>query len=165
MNTRKRILSICLVFVVALGITGCVDSEKQDRLIRFMNEDLAEEKKLETQANNLYTQVLEDDSQHDEELYEALVNTIIPNYEKMIIGASDIELGEFMEFSELKFLLVQYWSKKKEAFSVMATSAQQHDEAMAQEANTIFEEADAIYDKYRKEITRLGEEYEVTFED
>ena len=80
-----------------------MNSEKQDRLLQFVNEDLAEEKKMETEANNLYTQVLVDDSQYDE--------------------------------------------------------------AMTQEANTIFEEANAIYDKYKKEITRLGEEYEVTFED
>ena len=72
-------------------------------MLQFVNEDLVEEKKMETEANNLYTQVLEDDSQYDE--------------------------------------------------------------AMTQEANTIFEEANAIYDKYKKEITRLGEEYEVTFED
>lgn len=80
-----------------------MNSEKQDRLLQFVNKDLVEEKKMETEANNLYTQVLEDDSQYDE--------------------------------------------------------------AMTQEANTIFEEANAIYDKYKKEITRLGEEYEVTFED
>ena len=80
-----------------------MNSEKQDRLLQFVNEDLAEEKKMETEANNLYTQVLVDDSQYDE--------------------------------------------------------------AMTQEANTIFEEANAIYDKDKKEITRLGEEYEVTFED
>ena len=80
-----------------------MNSEKQDRLLQFVNEDLAEEKKMETEANNLYTQVLVDDSQYDE--------------------------------------------------------------AMTQEANTIFEEANAIYDKYKKEITRLGKEYEVTFED
>lgn len=165
MNMRKRILSICLVFVVALGITGCVDSEKQDRLLQFINEDLAEEWKMETEANNLYTQVLEDDSQHDDELYEALVNTIIPNYEKMIAGASDIDLGEFTEFSELKSLIIQYWSKKKEAFSVLATAAEQHDESITQEVNTIFEEADTIYDKYDKELNQLGKEYDVTFDD
>lgn len=165
MNTRKRILSICLVFVVALGITGCVDSEKQDRLLQFMNEDLAEERKLELEANNLYTQVLEDDSQHDDELYEALVNTIIPNYEKIVAGASDIDLGEFTEFSKLKSLIIQYWSKKKEAFSVLATAAEQHDESITQEANTIFEEADTIYDKYDKELNQLGKEYDVTFDD
>lgn len=165
MNMRKRILSICLVFVVALGITGCVDSEKHDRLLQFINEDLAEEFKLESEANDLYAQNTGDNFKGDEELYNALTETIIPNYEKMIAGASDIDLGEFTEFSELKSLIIQYWSKKKEAFSVLATAAEQHDESITQEANTIFEEAHTIYDKYDKELNQLGKEYDVTFDD
>lgn len=165
MNMRKRILSICLVVAVVFGMTGCVDSEKQDRLIQFINEDLAEESKLESEANDLYTQNTGDNFKGDEELYNALTETIIPNYEKMIAGASDIDLGEFTEFSELKSLIIQYWSKKKEAFSVLATAAEQHDESITQEANTIFEEAHTIYDKYDKELNQLGKEYDVTFDD
>lgn len=79
MNTRKRILSICLVVAVVFGMTGCVDSEKQDRLIQFINEDLAEEFKLESEANDLYAQNTGDNFKGDEELYNALTETVIPN--------------------------------------------------------------------------------------
>ncbi|MCI5731262.1 MAG: hypothetical protein MR304_06945 [Eubacterium sp.] len=161
MNTRKRILSICLVVAVVFGMTGCVDSEKQDRLIQFINEDLAEEFKLESEANDLYAQNTGDNFKGDEELYNALTETVIPNYEKMIAGASDIDLGEFTEFSELKSLIIQYWSKKKEAFEKICDAIEQQNETMIEEGNTLLSNAETIYEKFKNERDKLYEEYNV----
>ena len=51
MKTLKKILVMCMTLVVMVGVTGCVDSDKQERLIQFINVDLSEAKELETEAN------------------------------------------------------------------------------------------------------------------
>ena len=55
MKTLKKILVMCMTLVVMVGVTGCVDSDKQDRLLQFINVDLSEAKELETEANDAYT--------------------------------------------------------------------------------------------------------------
>ena len=40
MKTLKKILVMCMTLVVMVGVTGCVDSDKQERLIQFINVDL-----------------------------------------------------------------------------------------------------------------------------
>ena len=55
MKTLKKILVMCMTLVVMVGVTGCVDSDKQERLIQFINVDLSEAKELETEANELQT--------------------------------------------------------------------------------------------------------------
>lgn len=65
MKTLKKILVMCMTLVVMVGVTGCVDSDKQDRLLQFINVDLSEAKELETEANDAYTKVKEDENSGD----------------------------------------------------------------------------------------------------
>lgn len=67
MKTLKKILVMCMTLVVMVGVTGCVDSDKQDRLLQFINVDLSEAKELETEANDAYTKVKEDENSGDAE--------------------------------------------------------------------------------------------------
>ena len=62
MKTLKKILVMCMTLVVMVGVTGCVDSDKQDRLLQFINVDLSEAKELETEANDAYPKVKEDEN-------------------------------------------------------------------------------------------------------
>ncbi len=58
MKTLKKILVMCMTLVVMVGVTGCVDSDKQERLIQFINVDLAEATELESEANDLYSKIM-----------------------------------------------------------------------------------------------------------
>ena len=70
MKTLKKILVMCMTLVVMVGVTGCVDSDKQERLIQFINVDLAEATELESEANDLYSNNVEDNYESDEALYK-----------------------------------------------------------------------------------------------
>ena len=69
MKTLKKILVMCMTLVVMVGVTGCVDSDKQDRLLQFINVDLSEAKELETEANDAYTKVKEDENNENQTEY------------------------------------------------------------------------------------------------
>ena len=75
MKTLKKILVMCMTLVVMVGVTGCVDSDKQDRLLQFINVDLSEAKELETEANDAYTKVKEDELIED-------ADSVYDKYEK-----------------------------------------------------------------------------------
>ena len=139
MKTLKKILVMCMTLVVMVGVTGCVDSDKQDRLLQFINVDLSEAKELETEAND----------------------TVIPNYEKMVKQASNVDFGEYTEFNEMKSLLIQYLTKKLEAYNKMVDAVDTQDKDRISKANELIEDADSVYDKYEKERDRLMDEYEV----
>ena len=151
MKTLKKILVMCMTLVVMVGVTGCVDSDKQDRLLQFINVDLSEAKELETEANDAYTKVKEDENSGDAEFKQVLQDTVIPNYEKMVKQASNV----------MKSLLIQYWTKKLEAFNKMVDAVETQDEDRISKANELIEDADSVYDKYEKERDRLMDEYEV----
>lgn len=161
MKTLKKILVMCMTLVVMVGVTGCVDSDKQDRLLQFINVDLSEAKELETEANDAYTKVKEDENNGDAEFKQVLQDTVIPNYEKMVKQASNVDFGEYTEFNEMKSLLIQYWTKKLEAFNKMVDAVETQDEDRISKANELIEDADSVYDKYEKERDRLMDEYEV----
>ena len=161
MKTLKKILVMCMTLVVMVGVTVCVDSDKQDRLLQFINVDLSEAKELETEANDAYTKVKEDENSGDAEFKQVLQDTVIPNYEKMVKQASNVDFGEYTEFNEMKSLLIQYWTKKLEAFNKMVDAVETQDEDRISKANELIEDADSVYDKYEKERDRLMDEYEV----
>ena len=154
MKTLKKILVMCMTLVVMVGVTGCVDSDKQDRLLQFINVD-------QTEANDAYTKVKEDENSGDAEFKQVLQDTVIPNYEKMVKQASNVDFGEYTEFNEMKSLLIQYWTKKLEAFNKMVDAVETQDEDRISKANELIEDADSVYDKYEKERDRLMDEYEV----
>ena len=165
MKTLKKILVMCMTLVVMVGVTGCVDSDKQERLIQFINVDLSEAKELETEANELYTNNVGDNYESDEALYNALKDTIVPNYEKMVKVVSSIDLGEYTEFNELKSLIIQYWSKKLEAFNKMIDALEAQDSDRVTKANDLLGEAEDIYKKYESELEKLEKEYDIVTED
>lgn len=161
MKTLKKILVMCMTLVVMVGVTGCVDSDKQERLIQFINVDLAEATELESEANDLYSNNVEDNYESDEALYNALKDTIVLNYEKMVKDVSAIDLGEYTEFNELKSLIIQYWSKKLEAFNKMIDALEAQDSDRVTKANDLLSDAEDIYKKYEAELEKLKKEYDV----
>lgn len=158
---RKYI--VCMIVVVILGVTGCGDSDVGDRLIQFVNKDLEEAGNLESEANDLYVEIMGNDEKSDEDLKDALKNTIVPYYEKMIKDVSDIDLGEYTELEKAKSLIFRYWSKKLDAFYKMEDAAEIEDnESMIDKAKDLFDEADKLYEQYDAELDRLGKKYGVT---
>ena len=155
MKTLKKILVMCMTLVVMVGVTGCVDSDKQERLIQFINVDLSEAKELETEANELYTNNVGDNYESDEALYNALKDTIVPNYEKMVKDVSAIDLGEYTEFNELKSLIIQYWSKKLEAFNKMIDALE------AQDSDRVTKNALPLKDEILSIIDKNENDYDV----
>ena len=79
----------------------------------------------------------------------------------MVKQASNVDFGEYTEFNEMKSLLIQYWTKKLEAFNKMVDAVETQDEDRISKANELIEDADSVYDKYEKERDRLMDEYEV----
>lgn len=160
MKTLKKILVMCMTLVVMVGVTGCVDSDKRDRLIQFLDVDMEEAFNLETEANDAYTKVQEDENSGDAEFKQVLQDTVIPNYEKMVKQASDVDFGEYTDFNEMKSLIIQYWTKKLEAYNKMLDAIDTQDEDKISKANELIDDASSIYDKYEAEVKRLEEEYE-----
>ena len=106
-----------------------------------------------------------DNYESDEALYNALKDTIVPNYEKMVKDVSAIDLGEYTEFNELKSLIIQYWSKKLEAFNKMIDALEAQDSDRVTKANDLLGEAEDIYKKYESELEKLEKEYDIVTED
>lgn len=161
----KKVIGVVMICIMTLGLTACVDSDKQDRLLQYLNEDMKEAYELESEANEFYEANIGQNYKSDQELYDVLIETVIPDYEVMLEDARSIDLSKYSEIAEINNLVIQTWNIKKSGFEKIVTSLEQQDSSMLDEANSILEEAISLQNTYSDKLEKLAKEYEVELMD
>lgn len=158
----KRITAIILALILALGIAGCTNTKKQDALLEYINEDLAELGEMETKAIASYESVTGENYTSDLETYtEVSENTIIlvrQLNEEAVDVAGRIDDEEILACHKL---YMNGCSKFLAALGVLLMSLETGDYAQLSAGNELLNESNNYMLDFRTELQRLAKKYNV----
>ncbi len=144
---RKQIFLLFALCVVILS--GCFDDPIQDELLLYLNSDLTTAHKLEKEAVSAYEGVTGANFSNDQELYDTLINEVIPNYEKFLDELNSVKI-ENEALKEIHDIYIEGAQIQYEAFTIIIKALETQDQnaktmfqSMAQSQQTIVDSLNA----------------------
>jgi len=162
----RRILLTILTLVLGVGLSGCGNSEKQEALLQYINNDCVEMAEIENKLLASYESVTGNNYVSDDKTYtEFTTNTIelakqLNN--KAVEVAGNIKDEEVLE---LHRIYMNYSNKFLSSFNLMIAGRDRQDMSKISEANERLNEANNLALDYKKELYRLAEKYNVEIQD
>lgn len=161
----KKILILALSLVMVFTFAGCANSEKQDALISYINEDLASLSELETQFLESYASVSGENYTDDETMYSEFVdNTVVLARELNDASTNIASTIEDTEILEVHKLYMETSSNYLNAVTIMIAALENQDYAQVSEANEKISKANTLGLDYKNKLNALAEEYGVVIE-
>lgn len=161
----KKILALALSVVMILSFTGCVDTEKQDALISYINEDLVALSKLETRFMDSYASVSGENYTDDETMYNEFVNNTVVLARQL--NDATTEVASTIEDSallEVHKLYMESSSNYLNAVTMIIAALENQDYALMTEANEKISQANTFGLDFKTKLNALAEEYGVVIE-
>lgn len=158
----ERVKKILLISALLLSffLSGCFGDQVQDDLLVYLNEELADISHLEQDAITAYESVTGANYTSDQELYDALINDVIPVYQEFADKLEEIkvETDELREIHEgyIKGVNLQY-----NAFIKIITALEEFDRNKIEEANAMLDEARKLMRDFNNSIEKLAKEHKV----
>lgn len=162
----KRIVLIIMVLILAIGLGGCANNEKQESLLQYINNDVIEMGEIETKLIESYGSVTGENYINDNEMYEEFtedtINLARELNDKAVELAFNIEDDEILEVHRL---YMDYSNKFLNVIVIMISALENQDSTQIAEANEKLNEANNLALDYKKELNSLAKKYNVEIED
>ena len=163
-NSMKKVMALIFVIVMVFGLTGCRAVERQEALLDYINNDVAELGTIEEELLASYESVSGENYTDDLEMYtEFTSNTsdLARNLnEKAVEIAEEITDEEILEVHRL---YMNYSNKFMSVINLMISALENQDITLAVEANEKLNEANNYALDFRKALSRLAEKRDVEF--
>ena len=158
----KRILATIMVVMLSLGFIGCENSEKQETLLQYLNEDRNTLIDLESDFLESYNGVTGNNFTSDEETLTELTTNTITLARNLSKEATDLsfEISDD-EILDAHRLYMDYSSKMLNAVGMMIAALENQDRTQVVEANELLNEANNLALDYQRAIMDLAEKYNV----
>lgn len=161
----KKVVTLMLALAITIGITGCGNSEKQEALIDYINNSMAELGAIEAELLESYESVTGDNYTNDlDMLTELTTNTSVLARElqdKAVEIAEDITDAEILAVHQL---YMNYSSKLMNAINLTILGIETQDMTAILEVNEMINESNNHILDYKEALYKLAEERRVTFE-
>lgn len=158
----KRFISIFIICSLMLCLTGCFNNEKQDALLKYVNEDMKELNVIETDLLDNYQNVLADNGITDQSFYNSLTTEIIVSANNLRDKANKVtENISDEKILEVHKLYVNYTDTLLVSFNLYAEGAKDSNIDKANEASEKMLEAVEHSKEYKTKLNELAAEYNV----
>ena len=164
-RNMKRNSLLVIPIVLLMFLAGCVSSEKQDALLKYLNEDLVEIAEIETAMLESYGSVSGNNYTDDADMYDELTMNTIELAKQLNIKAVDVMNSLTDEnIMEVHKLYVEFTTKYISAFTLMLAALEEQDHKLIAEANEYIAEGNNLGFDYQRGLQKLADEYDVTIE-
>ena len=158
----KKAVSLMLALVVAFSLIGCGDSEKQEALLDYINNDLVEMGNIEGDLLASYESVTGDNYTSDLATYTEFTT----NTAKLALELNDMAVeisGDITdeEILETHRIYMNYSNKFMNVINIMISAVENQDMALMTEANEKLNEANNLALDFKRELFKLAEEYDI----
>lgn len=158
---KKWLFVFFLPFIFLLS--GCLGDPVQDDLLNYINNETKEAAKLESTAVSAYESVTGANYQDDQQLYDVLLNEVIPTYSEFVkeLDSVNIETDEVKEIHEI---YIEGADIQFNAFAKIKQALEEQDADLIQEANDMLTDARKHIRDYKNKLTKLAKEHDVELE-
>lgn len=152
------------IILLTFILSGCLSNPVQEELLSYLNEELPKITKLEADAITAYESVTGANYSTDQELYNVLLDSVVPTYQEFVDKLEGITLDteevrgvheEYIEGANLQY----------NAFIKVITALEQQDRAMIEEANVMLDEARKILRDFKYNVEKLASEHNIELTD
>lgn len=171
-NTHRRkllfaiwgsiIVLCCVLSLLYICFPTLFMNKKQEALLQYINHDIKDLGKLETEFLESYGSVTGENYVNDMTMYTEFTNNTIELARKLNDEA--VELADSItddELLEVHRLYMNYSNKCLNAVTLFTSALENQDYALVVEANEVLNEANNCIIDYRKELKKLANEYHV----
>jgi hypothetical protein len=158
----KKLLSICLLFTVLFSFTGCSEDKVQKDLLNYINKEMKPLAKVEEQIIAEYESETGDNYTDDESLYNALNDSIIPQYNDFIEQIEAIT-PETPEVTKVHNVYIDAANTQAAAFVQALGALENQDLDAMSEVNEKLSKARAGMRDYSLQLEELAKEHNVEF--
>lgn len=148
------------IILFTLLLSGCFSDPVQDELLSYLNEDLSKITNLEASAIAAYDSVTGANYSSDQELYDVLLDEVIPTYQEFADNLEAIKL-ETDEVREVHEGYIEGVNLQYNAFNKIVTALEQQDRVMIEDANVMLDEARKLLRDFNHSIEKLADEHNV----
>ncbi|MFK9092156.1 hypothetical protein [Bacillus salipaludis] len=160
-----RLKKWLFVFVLPLIflLSGCLGDPVQDDLVNYVNHEMKDAGKLESSAVSAYESVTGANYQDDQQLYDVLLNEVIPTYSEFVreLDSVNIETDEVKKIHEI---YIQGADIQFNAFAKIKQALEEQNAGLVQEANDMLADARKHIRDYKNKLTKLAKEHDVKLE-
>jgi hypothetical protein len=173
-STMRKPIFITFSLLLILILAACSESktstkkemsdkEKQEEIVKVINEDIAQISKYEVEANQILASVSGENFKNDKELYDVLVNQVIPLYDKVVKGAKEIdpktkELKTQTDKMEKASLIYQ------EALLLEKEALEKQDKSLIEKSNEKGLQYQEAIKEYHEGMENLTKKYDIDYE-
>lgn len=161
----KRVIVFILCLLLLFSLVGCGNSQKQDALLKYINEDLVELSDVETNFLESYGSVTGDNYTSDYDMYVEFSNntTVLGRKlnEAAVKLAQNIDDEEILEVHKI---YINSTSDYMNAVSLTLAAIETQDYAQVSLANEKLNNANNLALDFKKELNKLAEKYNVVIE-
>lgn len=161
---KNKLFFVVLSISLSLFLISCGSTEKQDALLKYLNEDLQAAEEYENIVVTTYDSLTGDNYTDDYTLYSQLKTTILPNSLKLIDSVESIECN-FDELRNVHELYLNALNKQYQAFTIMLSALENQDYSQVAEANELLSQARKGVRDYTSELKTLCENNNVSLEE
>lgn len=162
MNALRKHIIILFAFCFVI-LSGCFDDPIQDELLLYLNSDLSTAHELEKKAVSAYEGVTGANFSNDQELYNTLINEVIPNYEKFLDELNSVKIKN-EALKEIHDIYIEGAQIQYEAFTIIIKALETQDQALITEANEKLEKGRTLIQDYVTKLEQLAQEHNVTID-
>lgn len=161
----KRILSFILIFLLAIGLIGCNNTEKQDALLQYINVDMVELVEIEEDLLYSYESVTGDNYSSDLETYNEFYDNTILLARELNDAAVTLSFSiSDSEILDVHRIYMDYSNKFLSTLSIMISALENQDYTQLAEANEKLNEANNLALDYQQALLDLAEKYDIVWE-
>jgi len=156
----KNTIKFLLISVfICIFMTACGTTEKQDAILKYINEDIPALSELEEAFNASFTSVTEKNYIDDETMHKEFTENTLRLAKEL--NEKIVKLDKTITDEDIKAvhkLYIEYSEKCVSAIDLMIHALEEGDPAKVAEANAILEDASKLGDDYREKLYKIAEE-------
>ena len=161
----KKIISLVLCAILAFALIGCVDTAKQDAILKYINEDLASLTELETLFYDSYSSVSGDNYTDDETMYEELSNNTVIYARQLSDAATNLSSGiKDSDLLAVHKLYMEASTNNLNAITMIMAALENQDYEQVSAANELLGKANTLLIDFSDQLNTLAEANDITIE-
>ncbi|MGX1194546.1 hypothetical protein [Metabacillus sp. SLBN-84] len=161
----KKIIfaSFCLLFFTA-GCTAAPQEKKtQEEILSVINEDVANISANEVKANQILGSVSGENYRNDQELYDVLVQQVIPIFNQAVDDAEALD-PKSDELDQQLRIMTDALKIYQKALMLEKEALEKQDEQLLEQSNRLGLDYQSAIKKYHEGMEKLTEKYGIDYE-
>lgn len=161
MRIRRLSMFCVILMAVVLLISSCFNDPVHDDLVNYINKEIAEIAELESKVAEDWESVSSENYKGSEIMYNALVNGIIDNSEKLVKEAGSItpKTDKLKEVHEMYIAAV---NEQHNAFIIVKAALEEgEDSEKISDANKKLKNARKLMLEFMDQIDKLAEKHDL----